>query len=149
MLAEDSEIILHTKTVIRAEMNCLGSFGVCATQIHYHWGPSCISVILHQYDLLSVLSPCMQIIGQLPEQVALTVLSRDNASLLECISFLPSSLHPLSLRAQHPSLAQNASLSLDAVPDSVVRFSPPSTRCLLYTSPSPRDRQKSRMPSSA
>ena len=28
-------------------------------------------------------------------------------------------------------------------------FSSPSTICLLYTSPSPRDRQKSRMPSSA
>ena len=28
-------------------------------------------------------------------------------------------------------------------------FTPPSYTCLLYTSPSPRDRQKSRMPSSA
>ena len=29
------------------------------------------------------------------------------------------------------------------------RFEPGFWRCLLYTSPSPRDRQKSRMPSSA
>ena len=71
---------------------------------------------------------CLQIISQLPEQVALTALSRDNASLLECITFLPASLHALALRAQHPSLAQHSSLALDAVPDSIVRFSPPYIR---------------------
>ena len=34
---------------------------------------------------------------------------------------------------------------LDDIPDSVIKV----WTCLLYTSPSPRDRQKSRMPSSA
>ena len=33
--------------------------------------------------------------------------------------------------------------------EEVVFMNPPYSSCLLYTSPSPRDRQKSRMPSSA
>ena len=33
--------------------------------------------------------------------------------------------------------------------DDTRKFAPPFMNCLLYTSPSPRDRQKSRMPSSA
>ena len=37
----------------------------------------------------------------------------------------------------------------DKNPDAFVGFTYPPDTCLLYTSPSPRDRQKSRMPSSA
>lgn len=64
----------------------------------------------------------MQFIEQLSEQVALTILSRNNANLLECMSFVPPSLHPLALRAQHPSLAQSSSISLDALPFMLVSF---------------------------
>ena len=35
------------------------------------------------------------------------------------------------------------------MPEPQWELPPPNTPCLLYTSPSPRDRQKSRMPSSA
>ena len=38
---------------------------------------------------------------------------------------------------------------LNPLPDRMVHFDDQFTACLLYTSPSPRDRQKSRMPSSA
>lgn len=62
----------------------------------------------------------LQILGQLSEQVTLTILSRGSATLLQCITFLPPSLHPLALRAQHPSLTQHASLSLDALPPMLV-----------------------------
>ena len=38
---------------------------------------------------------------------------------------------------------------LSSQADIVIRFQGGHNACLLYTSPSPRDRQKSRMPSSA
>ena len=38
---------------------------------------------------------------------------------------------------------------IDEILESIVKILPPPKGCLLYTSPSPRDRQKSRMPSSA
>ena len=45
-------------------------------------------------------------------------------------------------------LSENA-LILNPVDDLINQNNDPTTACLLYTSPSPRDRQKSRMPSSA
>ena len=48
--------------------------------------------------------------------------------------------HPRGILTRYPNL--KAILSLGAGVDHVIS-------CLLYTSPSPRDRQKSRMPSSA
>ena len=48
------------------------------------------------------------------------------------------------------SLAWLPGMEPQPVADTLIRLLDPSlTACLLYTSPSPRDRQKSRMPSSA
>ena len=49
------------------------------------------------------------------------------------------------------NLNKDVVLSIGAVviEDGAIDFSQQFERCLLYTSPSPRDRQKSRMPSSA
>ena len=40
-------------------------------------------------------------------------------------------------------------ITLEVKPGEIIAILGPSGICLLYTSPSPRDRQKSRMPSSA
>ena len=53
--------------------------------------------------------------------------------------------HTLRLRLSRPSTSlQGLLTSINLTP-----VSPTAYSCLLYTSPSPRDRQKSRMPSSA
>ena len=56
---------------------------------------------------------------------------------------------PEDLRAAHRASAKAAQETL-AAPQALTRtYQLPIGDCLLYTSPSPRDRQKSRMPSSA
>ena len=58
----------------------------------------------------------------------------------------------LGLDAGIAALAMAIALAVDAVSDPLVGIWSDRIRtrcCLLYTSPSPRDRQKSRMPSSA
>ena len=49
------------------------------------------------------------------------------------------------LKAQQEAQKQEAAAAAEPAPEPA----PPAEPCLLYTSPSPRDRQKSRMPSSA
>ena len=51
----------------------------------------------------------------------------------------------LRLLCETPGHSSNSSIITDALEP----FGHSISRCLLYTSPSPRDRQKSRMPSSA
>ena len=48
-----------------------------------------------------------------------------------------------------PSDAMRQAMAAAEVGDDVYGDDPTVNSCLLYTSPSPRDRQKSRMPSSA
>ena len=56
----------------------------------------------------------------------------------------------LAERFVQAAAAQNASAELiDLTQLDLPLFTPRVQACLLYTSPSPRDRQKSRMPSSA
>ena len=64
------------------------------------------------------------------------------------VSITQQQLAWLDARRRHGSLSRSAALRqvLDAAMD---RELPLDRPCLLYTSPSPRDRQKSRMPSSA
>ena len=50
---------------------------------------------------------------------------------------------------RHDPLQPGASISIDDSTIATTGTTATSTSCLLYTSPSPRDRQKSRMPSSA
>src|SRR5674476_1291348 len=51
--------------------------------------------------------------------------------------------------AAQPRRPQGGGLMSTPTPPGDVSVTPPTCPCLLYTSPSPRDRQKSRMPSSA
>ena len=51
-------------------------------------------------------------------------------------------LEALSRGSGHCTFVEQDALALDALQTNI-------SNCLLYTSPSPRDRQKSRMPSSA
>ena len=51
--------------------------------------------------------------------------------------------------ASHREFHEIHNLKLNAVVDILTKRDPVKEPCLLYTSPSPRDRQKSRMPSSA
>ena len=53
----------------------------------------------------------------------------------------------IALLATHGKISLNAPVT-DYIPE-LNAFTPPITTCLLYTSPSPRDRTRSRMPSSA
>ena len=56
------------------------------------------------------------------------------------------------LRERYPSFrerSENPELSYEISMQPFHAFKPDGVCCLLYTSPSPRDRQKSRMPSSA
>ena len=75
-------------------------------------------------------------------------ISDQNISLEKCpalvlnADYRPLSYYPLSLWSWQDSIK---SVFLDRV--SIVNYY--DRTCLLYTSPSPRDRQKSRMPSSA
>ena len=52
-------------------------------------------------------------------------------------------------RSGHPWIGQDVGVAMGGPPLGVVVTDDPLQACLLYTSPSPRDRQKSRMPSSA
>ena len=65
-------------------------------------------------------------------------------------SFLAATLIPLSSEIVLSILiANNYDLTLSLVVASAGNWIGGLSSCLLYTSPSPRDRQKSRMPSSA
>ena len=75
---------------------------------------------------------------------------------LDGLGKLDADTHRNALLSTNPVLRRNAvrALPLDAsgvdiIFQSGVINDPDLTTCLLYTSPSPRDRQKSRMPSSA
>ena len=56
---------------------------------------------------------------------------------------------PVSGETRQPLQEELVSSSTASVSLTTKSLSPPYQTCLLYTSPSPRDRQKSRMPSSA
>ena len=53
-----------------------------------------------------------------------------------------------SIYSAYPAMNTGLDAILD-VSNLVIEINPVAQVCLLYTSPSPRDRQKSRMPSSA
>ena len=65
---------------------------------------------------------------------------------MRILKFYLNKSHPDSKIAKHHS--EQARILYNGM-NALVRESQRFYRCLLYTSPSPRDRQKSRMPSSA
>ena len=74
----------------------------------------------------------------------------DNAKLFaELIAELPSVLEAHSLTGEMDYQLKVIAADLKALSEFINFVLLPHESCLLYTSPSPRDRQKSRMPSSA
>ena len=69
----------------------------------------------------------------------------------------PAGMEVISAKAKPANIVEKVSASGKVQPETEVKISPDVSgeitelyvHCLLYTSPSPRDRQKSRMPSSA
>ena len=74
-------------------------------------------------------------------------LPREPLLLVLLIALLPRHLHVVKLRGHLGELLPEAADLGD--PQLLLLVEPLLALCLLYTSPSPRDRQKSRMPSSA
>ena len=56
---------------------------------------------------------------------------------------------PSEFKSRYHNFISHEQETLDGKLDEIIYEFEGSTDCLLYTSPSPRDRQKSRMPSSA
>ena len=80
-----------------------------------------------------------------------TEFSKRNKSLLGYNSiFTPEVIDDIHIKAQLGRYRMRGMALMKKIPtfDDLV-FLPGTLTCLLYTSPSPRDRQKSRMPSSA
>ena len=64
-------------------------------------------------------------------------------------SFSENEIKKLEWLFGNATFISDPKVNRDLIGPRAAMVSPWSTNCLLYTSPSPRDRQKSRMPSSA
>ena len=121
-----------------------------------------IGTVIVTYNSADVLGECLRALGETKDVQLSTVVVADNASRDDSVAVARAAAQTLPVQVVEMgrnagyAAAINAAIAamdlnrLDAVmvlnPDCSVR---PDTLCLLYTSPSPRDRQKSRMPSSA
>ena len=97
--------------------------------------------------------------ADLSKRAAQELISRDKVQFLVGFSLTPSALAvaPIATKAKIPMIAMNAvTTGITSKSPYMLRTSmtmhqmtEPFGTCLLYTSPSPRDRTRSRMPSSA
>ena len=94
--------------------------------------------IIQQHDVVIVISKS----GNTPEIKVLVPLLKNGGNKLIAIAG-----DPQSFLATNANYFLNTFVSREACPNNLAPTS--STTCLLYTSPSPRDRTRSRMPSSA
>ena len=103
-----------------------------------------------EYDQSVVEARSQEFRSQVNRRLAGT-LSEEEFKPLRLMNGLYLQLHAYMLRVAIPYgvLSAKQMVQLAAIADKYDRGYGHFTTCLLYTSPSPRDRQKSRMPSSA